>query len=139
MTKKSKVGRFALAGIIAVMIVLLFASCAPPESERMPPAVSAIPNVGAPRADINIVGANFEPGEKVTVCYLLSRGSEEAFYPAENIVDRSPGGLEVDKLGSFQLKVKLPQELGVWPVRVYDQKGEMIASTVVMVEEVKEE
>ncbi len=137
MTKKAKLTKFALIGILLLTGVLILASCAPaaappapapPKPERMPPSVSVIPNVAGPAAKITYAGANFEPGEKVKVAILVWPGSE--YLPSNK------GELvEINELGSFMIESKLPSAPGVYPVRVYDEKGKMIASAAVLVEE----
>ena len=141
MIKKSKMFRVILIGI-ALVGVLVSASCAPPtptESPRMPPAVLVIPNVveAEPGVAVDIVGANFEPGEKVRIAVMYSPGVE--------IVPGAEGKgltLEVDELGSFWMKKEKitpdPVSPGVYPVRVYDEKGKMVASTLLVVVEPEE-
>jgi hypothetical protein len=130
-----------ISTILLTGVVLAFASCAPAtapaklelEPERMLPVVSVIPNVGGPTASVSYVGANFKPGEKVKVAVGLRPGEEH-----------SPGAsgeglaVEVNELGCFMLtgtSVWLPPLPGVYPVRVYDEKGKMVACTVVLVVE----
>jgi len=146
MIKKSKMFRVILIGI-ALVGVLVSASCAPPtptespptESPRMPPAVLVIPNVVEAESGVkvDIVGANFEPGEKVRIVIMYSPGVE--------IVPGAEGKgltLEVDELGSFWMKgekiTPAPVSPGVYPVRVYDEKGKMVASTLLVVVEPEE-
>jgi len=84
---------------------------------------------------VNYVGANFEPGEKVIITILAAPGEEYTLYrpttPEEGL------SLEVNELGSFKVNNKIPAQLtpGAYPVRVYNEEGEMLASTVLMVEE----
>lgn len=157
---KSKKARFALIGV-AIAAVLILASCTGPaglagpagpagppgpagpagapavvEPERMPPTVMMVPNMGGARFKADCYGANFEPSETITVCIPITR--VEGTVPIETFI--GPGGVggpfEVDELGSFHFsKVRAPQVPGVYPVRVYDEEGEMIASTVIVVEE----
>jgi hypothetical protein len=130
-----------ISTILFAGVILVFVSCAPaappvlpkPEPERMPPAVLVVPNVGKPDTSISYCGANFKPGEKVRITVLLQRGLEHI--PGKEGAGRA---VEVNELGSFILKdadTKLPSTPGVYAVRVYDEKGEMLASTVVMVME----
>lgn len=143
MIKKSKMLGFILISIVALVGVLISASCAPPtavespvptESPRIPPVVLVIPNVVAPGGKVAIVGANFEPGEKVRIGILIEPGIE--FVPG---AEGKGLTLEVNEVGSFQMSGEkmTPQNItsGVYPVRVYDEKGEMIASTLFVVEE----
>lgn len=147
MIKKSKMFKFVLIGI-ALVGVLISSSCAPAtpvESptptgvSRIPPAVLVIPNVieAESGVKVDIVGANFEPGEKVRIGVMFAPG-------CENTPGKEGKGLalEVDELGSFYMKGEkiTPVNIspGVYPVRVYDEKGEMIASTLIVVEEPEE-
>ncbi|MBA7502808.1 hypothetical protein ES706_01405 [subsurface metagenome] len=140
---RSKVAKFVLIGVTLLAGVLIFTSCVPTtvtepvtEPERMPPAVLVIPNVieAEPKVKIDIVGANFEPGEEVRISIMFAPGCES-----------TPGAegeglaLEVDELGSFCMKGQsiTPRNImpGVYPVRVYDKDGKVIASTLILVEE----
>lgn len=145
MTKLKRVKAILLMSIILIAgVILVFVSCAPAvpapvtapptEPERMPPAVLVIPNVGTSREKVNFVGANFEPGEEVMVAVLI-------FPDVETSLSGGSEGLtiKVDELGSFQIVKKLPHIPGVYPVRVYDKAGKVIASAVAMVVEKKEE
>lgn len=141
-----KAGRCLLVAIVVLMLAasLLLASCigasTTAQPERMPAAVVAIPNVAAPRANVQLVGANFEPHERVKIALVMVRGPEE-FAIIETIIRSSYAVregekeplVEVDGHGSFQLKMKIPKEEGVWPIRVYNEKGKMIASTLIVV------
>jgi len=150
MTKKVKVGKFALTGILLLMGMLIFTSCvpatpvtAPPvepeESERIPPAVLVIPNVvtAGIKNKVEIAGVNFEPGEKVRIGIL--------FFPGTETTPGAEGAglaIEVNELGSFSLKDNIPPKFvpaGVYPVRIYDEEGKMIASTLVIVEAAEEQ
>lgn len=139
--------RFVLltSTILLAGVILVFVSCAPAAPvtappaeletalERMPPAILVIPNIGTPRQKVDYVGANFEPGEEVMVATLM-------FPDVETNLSGGAEGLttKVDDLGSFQIKgKKLSLYPGVYPVRVYDKDGKMIASTLVVVEEKK--
>ncbi len=151
---KSKVPKVLAIGLVIVVALLAFVSCqgaAPTtvEPERtIPPSVTYLPVSGAPGALVTVVGANFIPGEVVEVRFLmqpdpkalpvwviiggLKPGSPflEAGYAA--IVIGEPVGtkIRVNDTGSFQInEAKLPPNEGVWPVRVYDEKGEVIATS----------
>lgn len=148
MTKLKRL-RFVLltSTILLAGVVLVFVSCAPaavppalpkPEPERTPSVVAVIPNVGKAGEKINYVGANFEPGEKVVVCVLCAPGIENTIYrPTVKLEEELSLGIEVDELGSFGVNNKIPAQLtpGVYPVRVYNEEREMLASTVLLVVE----
>lgn len=130
----SKIFGIAVLGIIiAIGSMVTVASTtlagAPVQSRTMPPAITAMPNIGGPGAEIMCYGANFEPGETVKVVYLFIPG-------VENVLGSKAKGLalKVNELGSFSLKSNLPKPPGVYPIRVYDKDDNMIASTVVVVE-----
>jgi len=125
-----------LSTILLAGVVLVFASStttAPAKPERVPPVVLVMPNVGTPRAKVNFVGANFKPDEEVIVTILM-------FPDVETNLSGSPKGLttKVDELGSFQIKRKLPLYPGVYPVRVYDERGEILCTSLVMVVKAEE-
>jgi len=155
--------RFALIGIL-IVTGLLLASCTGPagpagstgpagpagsagpagaagaaavaEPERMPPAVMVVPDMGTSKFKAAYYGANFEPGEKITVRIPIARVEDST--PVETII--GPGGVggpfEVDELGSFILTgIGSPVDPGVYAVRVYDEEGKMIASTLLVVTE----
>jgi len=139
MTKLKRVKvTLLMSTILLAGLLLVFTSCtptapatAPPaEPERMPPAVAVIPNVGTPRQTVSFCGANFEPGEEIIV-------TVEMFPRIETNLSGGAEGrtAKVDELGSFKINRKLPNNPGVYPVRVYDKEGKVIASAAVMVEE----
>ena len=148
----SRLGSLAIVCLLltAVTFVILYSTAAPTPAatqaplrqtssipaavsavSREPVAVLALPNVGTPKANTTISGANCIPGEKVTVAYKVLIG--------DVVLDQIPtfdaNHLVVDELGSFKIKVKLPPSPGVFPVKVYDEQGTVIAVTLVVVEE----
>jgi len=142
-SKVSKVNlvKFALIGMVVLVGVLGSVSCIQPtpavEAPRMLPVVAVIPNVNTPKAKVDIVGANFEPGEKVSVYTLIRRGDPETTHIEQFmfIGGGASGLIEVDEFGSFQITTNIQKETGIYPVRVYDENGEMIASTLFVVRE----
>ncbi|MFC1917132.1 hypothetical protein ACFLXH_00565 [Chloroflexota bacterium] len=109
--------------------------------ERMPPTIKAVPDMGTPRQRIDYYGANFKPGEELKVALLMSPGplefATETIVSSQGIVvgEMAPGGVIIaDGVGSFHIsRIWLPKEVGIWPVRVYDADGNVIASTLVVV------
>ena len=130
---KSKIGWLASMGIITLILtsVLAFASCAPAGPSA---AVGVTPNQVAIGETASVVGADFNPGEKVTIAIEVSP-------QVENLLYKPPGdpamglGLEVDESGSFEVKTRVPRMLspGTYPVKVYSEKGKLLASTEVTV------
>jgi len=143
-SKVSKVNlvKFALIGMVVLVGVLGSVSCIQPtptvEAPRMLPVVAVIPNVTTPKAKVDIVGANFEPGEKVRVYTLISVGDPEKTDMQRYMLggDVGSGLIEVDESGLFQMTASIQLQTGIYPVWVYDENGEMIASTLLMVREV---
>ena len=139
MKGKSKLVRCVLAFIVVLVGVLAFASCAPQaapaaKSASMP-SVLSVPNVAGPRGTVNIVGANFIPGEKVKVAVLMAPPEGGSSYETVISYSAKEGQMlmAVDAHGSFNIKSRAPKTEGVWPVRVYDEAGNMIASSTLLV------
>ena len=142
---KSKVLKVFSIGLAMLLAVLVFTSCAAPAAApagpKGLPVIQAIPDTGAPSAKVDYFGANFEPGQKIRVSVLRllvpNTSPIEQVFSSKNIVVGTAvekGMLQVDQVGSFHIKtIKLPKEEGVWPVRVYNEAGEVIAATVVVV------
>ena len=143
---KTKVMKVLGIGLAMLLAVLVFTSCAAPaaaptEREGPPAVIKAVPDTGAPRAKTSYIGANFVPGEKVTVCVLMARGpvelAAECIVSGKNVVVGTPaekGMVQVNEVGSFHIqKINLPKEEGIWPVTVYDENGNPLASTLVIV------
>jgi len=137
---KLKVVSIVLIGMLFVLVSCVPAAAptppAPPaEPERMSPAVSVIPNPVEAGKEVTCCGANFKPGEKVRVAIMYFPGVETAL--GSKAVEPALA-LEVNELGSFETKGKvmatLPDLPAVYPLRVYDEKGEVIASTPVLIE-----
>lgn len=121
-------------GIIVMIGALVCISCATGMKKetmeikiaRAPAALLARPNVVKPAGQVEFVGANFEPGEKINVAIMAFLGVKQLLGEGK--------GLKVNELGSFQIKDNAPFYPGVYPVRVYDESGEIIAATVLIVE-----
>ena len=132
----SKVMKVLGIGLVILMAVLVFASCAAPaaapaEQEKMP-VVKVTPQVAEPRGKIDYIGANFEPGQKVKVTFTALLSPEAT--PIENVVATDANKIEVDAVGSFLIAgARAPKPEGVWPIRVYNEAGEVIAATLVVV------
>ena len=101
------------------------------EVSREPVAVMSLPAVGTSGATNYIIGANCIPGEKVTVAYEVLMGD----VVLDNVIAYEANQLVVDELGSFKVKGNLPKYPGVYPVKVYDEQRNIIAITVVEVQE----
>ena len=137
MRAKSKLVRCVLAFIVVLVGVLAFASCAPQAAPA--PSTLAVPNVAGPRGTVNIIGANFEPGEMVKVAVLMAPPEGGSSY--ETVISYSKDLaakkgqmlMATDANGSFNIKSRAPKTEGVWPVRVYDEAGNMIASSTLWV------
>ncbi len=135
---KSKVLRVLGICLAVLLTVLVFATCAAPapapaEEKKVPPAVEVVPNSVAPKGAIEYIGSNFVPGGKVNVVFVMdiNPGKTE---PSENGVAEGAYGLQVDPTGSFRIKTAAaPEPEGVYGVRVYDQDGNVIASSVFLV------
>ena len=144
MRGKYKLVRCVLVCLIMLVGVLTFASCAPQTapsagSREAPPSVLAVPNVAGPRGTVYIVGANFEPGEMVKVAVLMAPPEGGSSY--ETVISYSKDLaakkgqmlMATDANGSFNIKSRAPKTEGVWPVRVYDEDENMIASSTLLV------
>ena len=140
--KKVKNGLFISLMLLAAL-ALGFPAFAPtpsmaasPEIETMRPAVSVIPNVGNPGQKVLYVGANFEPGQKVILTILVAPGIENTLYSPK---DPSSIAFTVNELGSFRVENRIPRQLkpGAYPVRVYTEDWEILASAVVVVKKPK--
>jgi hypothetical protein len=142
--KVARLTKITLMSILLLTGVVIFASCVPTttptttEPERMLPAIAVVPNVitVGKATKVQFAGADFEPGEKVRMGVLFFLG-----------VETTPGlaglALEVNELGSFLLADDLNPTAGIippgaYPVRVYDEEGKVIASTLVIVVEAAE-
>jgi hypothetical protein len=104
-------------------------------SEASPPSVVVMPNVGPGRYKPDIYGANFEPGQTLTASTLVTRF--EGGMPIETYV--GPDGVatpfQADDLGSFHLTgSRLARDPGVYPLVVRDEAGNILASTVFIIE-----
>ncbi len=137
---KSKVSIvLVLAVIIAILAaVFVLASCAAPvpapapEAKKMP-AVEVVPNSVAPNGALEYIGSDFTPGEKVKV-FLIKDIKPGKTEPFENAVAEGASGVQVDATGNFYIKTAAaPEYEGVVGVRVYDQNGNFIASSVFLV------
>ncbi len=150
---KSKVPRVLAIGLTLVLALLAFVSCqgaapAATAERTTPPSVTYVPVSGAPGALVTVVGANFIPGEVVEVRFLLQPDPKavpiwviiggpkcgspgaEAGYACVAIGEPVGTKIRVNETGSFLInESKLPPNEGVWPVRVYDEKGEVIATS----------
>ncbi|UCF55895.1 MAG: hypothetical protein JSW15_07195 [Deltaproteobacteria bacterium] len=130
---KSKIGWLASMGIMTLILatVLAFVSCAPTGPA---PTVGVTPNQVAIGETASVAGANFKPGEKLTIAIQVSE-------TVENLLYRPPGdpakglGLEVAESGSFEVKTRVPRMLspGTYPVKIYSEKRKLLASTEVTV------
>ncbi|MFC1981533.1 hypothetical protein ACFLVN_04755 [Chloroflexota bacterium] len=133
---KSKLLQMFSTGTAILLTVLVFASCAGPAEERtVPPSVVVIPNEVAPKGEVEYIGGNFMPGEKVDVILVIDRSKGKA-PPLLGGAGPNSHGITVDTTGSFYLggaKVVAPKTEGVYGVRVYDEKGNIAASSVLMV------
>ncbi len=132
---KAKV--FTFLGIVLLLAVLGFASCAAPaapvEKVRMPSVVEVVPGSVAPSGKVDFMGANFIPGEKVKVVFVanLSPGKVGTI---ENVVAEGAQKLEINAAGTFYVQgMVAPTGEGVYAVRVYDEKGEAVASSMFLV------
>lgn len=142
---KAKVMKILGIGLVILLAVLVFASCtapaAAPAEQKMMGVIKAVPNTGAPKAKIDYAGANFMPGEKVTVVVLNARGplelATETVVSGKNIVIGTAaerGMVQADEIGSFFIQtIGLPAEEGTWPVRVYSEDGKLLTSSLVVV------
>ncbi len=135
---KSKVLRVLGICLAVLLTALVFATCAAPApapavEKKIPPAVEVVPNSVAPNGAIEYIGSNFTPGEKVNVVLIkdINPGKTQ---PSENAVAEGAYGLKVDATGSFYLKGAVaPEYAAVFGVRVYNQDGNVIASSVFLV------
>ncbi len=134
---KSKVLRVLGICLAVLLTTLVFATCAAPApapavEKKIPPAVEVVPNSVAPNGAIEYIGSNFTPGEKVNVV-LIKNITPEKTQPSENVVAEGAYGLKVDTTGSFYIKGAAPEYESVFGVRVYDQDGNVVASSVFLV------
>ncbi|MFC2001950.1 hypothetical protein ACFLUZ_05580 [Chloroflexota bacterium] len=142
---KSKVLKVFSTFLVVLLAVFVFTSCAAPAAapaeQKSMPVIKAVPDTGAPSAKVDYYGANFEPGQKVWASVLDHPVPDmppiEQVFTSKNIVVGTPaerGMVMTDAVGSFHInKIKLPKAEGVWPVSVYNENGEMIAATAVVV------
>ncbi len=153
---KANIMKIIGIGSAILLAVLILAACrapsaSPAEQTKMLPVVKVVPDTGAPRTAADYYGANFVPGQKVAVAWLVARGTgPKGTIAAESILSSAVseegktlitvgkpaerGMLQVDEVGSFCIKgSELPAEEGIWPIRVYSEDGEMLASTLVVV------
>ena len=113
---KSKIGWLASMGIMTLILatVLAFVSCAPTGPA---PTVGVTPNQVAIGETASVVGAGFEPGEKVVLAIEVSP-------QVENLLYKPPGdpahglGVEVDENGGFEVKTRMPRMLTTMRVKI---------------------
>ena len=88
----------------------------------------------APLAPVEYFGANFIPGEFVDVVLVMNLDPGRTA-PLENAVSNDALGLQIDVSGNFYIKApKVPSMPGVYGVRVRDAQGNVIASTVLVIQ-----
>lgn len=92
------------------------------------PALTVVPTVGEPEKEFTCYGADFTPEQKVRIVMMV-------FPEIENVLGaKAEGlGLKTDKLGSFEVKSGFPGKEGVYPIRVYNEEGRLLATTLVVV------
>jgi hypothetical protein len=130
---QSKIGWLASMSIIMFILatVLAFVSCAPAGPT---PTVVVTPNKVAIGETARVAGANFKPGEKLTIAIQVSETIENLLYQPPG--DPAMGlGLKVDESGRFEVKTRVPGMLvpGTYPVKIYSEKRKLLASTEVTV------
>lgn len=92
------------------------------------PIVSAIPAFGQPGEEFVCRGIDFTPDTKVRVVMMV-------FPDVENVLGAKAEGLamKVDAKGRFAIKASLPENAGIYPIRVYDAEDRMLAETAAVV------
>ena len=142
---KTKIVRSIFVSIIIIIALLVTISCAsaPPPAPPAAPvtpvekpaamepgAIVAIPSVIAPKGSLTWIGAYFKPGEELDVYIEVFPGTQHLL--GQFRVEGEP--LKADDKGSFEFSGKAPRVEGVFPVRVYNNKNELRAVSVLHVQ-----
>jgi hypothetical protein len=103
-------------------------------AQKPEPKLLIVPNMGGGRYKAAYYGIGFEPNQTLTICMPVSREGQE---PVKSCV--GPGGIgapfQTDDLGTFSFTgVRGPREPGVYPITVYDEADNALASAIMVIE-----
>jgi len=135
-SRAGKVIGIVALSVITLALLALFSPATAPTSEPSPTlaTIKVIPDVGSSRQNVKVIGYNATPKEEVVVTIEQFPGVETML----NIKGKKISAV-ANELGCFELPKgpKLPTYPGVYPVRLYDSKGDLLAVTVVHVKKKK--